>query len=68
VINDLEARPLGVDSLEFDDEGVMEISFVTIRPASFSSQAPARPATARKRSPTSSRADGKTAVDPRAHR
>lgn len=36
VVNELEIRPLGVDSLEFDDEGVMEISFVTIRPGSFS--------------------------------
>ena len=40
VINDLEIRPLGVDSLEFDDEGVMEIAFVTIRPGSFSLQIP----------------------------
>ena len=40
VINDLEIRPLGVDSLEFDDEGVMEISFVTIRPGSFTLQVP----------------------------
>ena len=40
VVNDLEIRPLGVDSLEFDDEGVMEISFVTIRPGSFALQIP----------------------------
>ena len=40
VINDLEIRPLGVDSLEFDDEGVMEISFVTIRPGTFTLQIP----------------------------
>ncbi len=40
VINDLEIRPLGVDSLEFDDEGVMEISFVTIRPGTFSLHIP----------------------------
>jgi len=40
VINDLEIRPLGVDSLEFDDEGVMEISFVTIRPGSFELRVP----------------------------
>jgi len=40
VINDLEIRPLGVDSLEFDDEGVMEISFVTIRPGSFALHIP----------------------------
>jgi hypothetical protein len=40
VVNDLEIRPLGVDSLEFDDEGVMEISFVTIRPGTFTLQIP----------------------------
>ena len=40
VVNDLEIRPLGVDSLEFDDEGVMEISFVTIRPGTFTLQVP----------------------------
>jgi hypothetical protein len=40
VVNDLEIRPLGVDSLEFDDEGVMEISFVTIRPGSFTLRIP----------------------------
>jgi hypothetical protein len=40
VVNDLEIRPLGVDSLEFDDEGVMEISFVTIRPGSFTLHVP----------------------------
>ena len=40
VVNELEIPPLGVDSLEFDDEGVMEISFVTIRPGSFTLQIP----------------------------
>lgn len=35
VINDIEVRPLGVDSLEFDDEGTATISFVTIRPGTF---------------------------------
>ncbi|WP_282608020.1 hypothetical protein [Pelagibius sp. Alg239-R121] len=35
VINDIEVRPLGLDSLEFDDEGTAEISFVTIRPGTF---------------------------------
>lgn len=35
VINDIEIRPLGIDSLEFDDEGSAEISFVTIRPGTF---------------------------------
>lgn len=35
VINDIEIRPLGVDGLEFDDEGKATISFVPIRPGSF---------------------------------
>lgn len=35
VINDIEVRPLGVASLEFDDEGTATISFVTIRPGRF---------------------------------
>jgi hypothetical protein len=35
VINDIEIRPLGIDSLEFDDEGTATISFVTIRPGQF---------------------------------
>lgn len=35
VINDIEVRPLGVDSIEFDDEGTATISFVTIRPGRF---------------------------------
>ena len=35
VINDIEVRPLGVDSIEFDDEGKATISFVPIRPGTF---------------------------------
>ena len=35
VINEIEVRPLGVDSIEFDDEGKATISFVPIRPGSF---------------------------------
>lgn len=35
VINDIEVRPLGLESLEFDDEGKATISFVTIRPGTF---------------------------------
>ena len=35
VINEIEVRPLGVDSLEFDDEGTATITFVTIRPGRF---------------------------------
>lgn len=40
IINDIEIRPLGVDSLEFDDEGTAEISFVTIRPGTFELRIP----------------------------
>jgi hypothetical protein len=40
VINDIEVRPLGVDSLEFDDEGTATISFVTIRPGRFELRIP----------------------------
>lgn len=40
VINDIEIRPLGVDSIEFDDEGEAEISFVTIRPGTFELRIP----------------------------
>lgn len=40
VINDIEIRPLGVESLEFDDEGTAEITFVTIRPGTFTLRVP----------------------------
>jgi len=40
VINDIEVRPLGIDSLEFDDEGTATISFVTIRPGQFTLRIP----------------------------
>lgn len=40
VINDIEVRPLGVDSLEFDDEGEATITFVTIRPGRFELKIP----------------------------
>ena len=45
VINDIEVRPLGIDSLEFDDEGTATISFVTIRPGSFTLRIPGTSAT-----------------------
>jgi len=32
VINDIEVRPMAVHSLEFDDEGEAEISFIAIKP------------------------------------
>ncbi|MEM7226159.1 MAG: hypothetical protein AAF495_24490 [Pseudomonadota bacterium] len=35
VINDLEVRPLGVDSFEFDDEGTIELSFIAIKPGRY---------------------------------
>lgn len=35
VINDIEVRPLGLDSLEFDDEGTASIRFIAIRPGTF---------------------------------
>jgi hypothetical protein len=40
VINDIEIRPLGIESLEFDDEGTATISFVTIRPGTFTLRIP----------------------------
>ena len=35
VINEIEVRPLGLDSIEFDDEGEAEISFVAITPGTY---------------------------------
>jgi hypothetical protein len=40
IINDIEVRPLGIDSLEFDDQGTATISFVTIRPGKFTLRVP----------------------------
>jgi hypothetical protein len=40
VINDIEVRPLGIDSIEFDDEGSATISFVPIRPGTFELRVP----------------------------
>ncbi|MBX2879288.1 MAG: hypothetical protein KTR32_05110 [Granulosicoccus sp.] len=40
VINDIEVRPLGVDSLEFDDEGTATIKFVAIRPGTYEVRIP----------------------------
>ncbi len=36
VIQGIEIRPLGVDSLEFDDAGTAEISFLAIKPGTYS--------------------------------
>lgn len=35
VINDIEVRPMAVHSLEFDDEGEAEISFIAIKPGTY---------------------------------
>jgi hypothetical protein len=40
VINDVEVRPLGLDSLEFDGEGKATITFVPIRPGTFELKIP----------------------------
>ena len=40
VINDIEVRPLGVDSIEFDAAGEVEMTFVTIRPGTFELRIP----------------------------
>jgi hypothetical protein len=40
VINDLEVRPLALDSFEFDDEGTIEFSFIAIKPGSYELKIP----------------------------
>lgn len=35
VINDIEIRPLGLDSIEFDDAGTATLSFIAIRPGRY---------------------------------
>lgn len=40
VINDLEIRPLALDSFEFDDEGTIELSFIAIKPGRFELKIP----------------------------
>lgn len=40
VINDIEVRPLGLDSLEFDDEGTATIKFIAIRPGRYEVRIP----------------------------
>ncbi len=34
-INDIEVRPLGLDGFEFDDEGEIEMTFIPIKPGTF---------------------------------
>ena len=40
VINGIEIRPMGVESIEFDEEGTAMISFVTIKPGTFHLRVP----------------------------
>lgn len=40
IINDIEIRPLGMDSLEFDDEGTATIKFIAIRPGTYEVRIP----------------------------
>jgi len=40
IINDLEIRPIGIDSFEFDDEGTISMSFVTIKPGKLTLRIP----------------------------
>ncbi len=40
VVNGLEIRPYGIDSLEFDDAGTMEIEFVAIKPGRYELKQP----------------------------
>ena len=40
VINDLEIRPFGMESMEFDDEGVIELKFVAIKPGNYHLKVP----------------------------
>jgi hypothetical protein len=40
IIEEIEVRPLGLDSIEFDDEGTAEISFVAIRPGRYEIRVP----------------------------
>lgn len=40
VINDIEVRPFGIHSMEFDDEGEAEIKFIAIRPGTYELRIP----------------------------
>ncbi|WP_422047926.1 hypothetical protein [Shimia sp.] len=40
VIEGLEIRPLGLDSVEFDEAGAMEIGFLAIKPGSYHMKIP----------------------------
>ncbi|MGB3243372.1 MAG: hypothetical protein WBB25_02470 [Sulfitobacter sp.] len=40
VINNIEIRPMAIDSLEFDDAGMAELSFIAIKPGSHTLRIP----------------------------
>ncbi len=40
VINDIEIRPMAIDSFEFDDAGTAELSFVAIKPGAYELKIP----------------------------
>ena len=40
VINDVEVRPMAIDSLEFDDAGTAELSFIAIKPGQYELKIP----------------------------
>ena len=40
VINDIEIRPMAIDSLEFDDAGTATLSFIAIKPGRYTIQIP----------------------------
>ncbi len=40
VINDLEVRPMALDSFEFDDEGTITFTFVAIKPGRYELKIP----------------------------
>jgi hypothetical protein len=40
IINDIEIRPMGVHSVEFDDAGEVELSFVAITPGTYELRVP----------------------------
>ena len=35
VVNEIEIRPMAIDSLEFDDAGTLELSFIAIKPGRY---------------------------------
>ncbi|MGG7568667.1 hypothetical protein ACQ5SO_21135 [Rhodovulum sp. DZ06] len=40
IINDIEIRAMAVDSIEFDDEGEVEIGFVAVKPGTYELRVP----------------------------